>query len=83
MIIIMKAIMYNVAVSIAAILCFVIPAMLCTLTQSHTVQRMHRIEFEQCVGDEYSDSKCDSCYDAVLAHHHYIFNNTLGYEEQE
>jgi len=49
-----------------AILSFVIPAVLCTMTQSRTVQRMHQIEFEQCIADEPSDYVCDSCYTKIM-----------------
>ena len=51
-------------------------------TQCYSQQHIHRIEFEQCIGDDISDDMCDSCYHAVLDHHHYWFNNDL-YNEDE
>lgn len=46
-------------------------------TQSITVQRMHQIEFEQCVNGEYSDTVCEECYAKIMDHHNYWFNNKL------
>lgn len=77
----MKAIVHTTTMCIVAVLSFIIPAMLCTMTQSRTVQHIHRMEFEQCIGDDISDDMCDSCYHAVLDHHHYWFNNDLYNEE--
>jgi hypothetical protein len=73
----MKSIIHTTTMCIIAMLSFVIPAMLCTMTQSHTVQRMHQIEFEQCIADEPSDYVCDSCYTKIMGQHTYWFNKKL------
>ena len=46
-------------------------------TQCYSQQSLHRAEFEQCIGDDISDDRCDSCYSAILDHHMYWFNNDL------
>ena len=77
----MKTIIHTTTMCIIALLSFVIPAVLCTMTQSRTVQHMHQHEFEQCIGDDISDDMCDSCYTKIMGQHTYWFNNDLYNEE--
>jgi len=67
--------MHYSAVCAVCILCAII--LMACHTQCYSQQHIHRLEFEQCIGDDISDSMCDSCYHAILDHHHYWFNNDL------
>jgi hypothetical protein len=68
---------------VALITLFIVVLLICAAhhTQSHSAQRMHQIEFEQCIGDDISDTHCEECYGKIMDHHNYWFNNDLYNEE--
>lgn len=71
---ILESIHYSALIALFVLVLFVSCA---AHTQSRTVQRMHQIEFEECIADEPSDAVCEECYAKIMDHHNYWFNNKL------